>query len=165
MEIEFSGKIRELEQMLMSKDSEVNFLRESYESKLRKLERELNELRKRSGASLSSSAVDTMKQSLEEAYSLVSKLEKENKMLLARIDHLENDNVRRTEDNQRLYNLFEEKTKVTTIHPHVIVQPQPPTIIRQASPPRTIQASPVVIKTHAPAGKITSPVIVRRHPN
>lgn len=54
---------------------------------------------------------DNMKTVLNEAYGLITKLEKENNMLLHRIDHLEEDNTKRLSDNNRLYTIIENKNK------------------------------------------------------
>lgn len=52
-----------------------------------------------------------MKTVLNEAYGLITKLEKENNLLLHRIDHLEEDNTKRLSDNNRLYTIIENKNK------------------------------------------------------
>ena len=55
-----------------------------------------------------------MKHSLEEAYSLISKLEQENKLLLSRVGILESDNKNRRADSHYVYEMIEHRNKSNT---------------------------------------------------
>ena len=117
-ETEVAYKIRELESRLSGKETEIASQREFFESRIERLERELIDSRRKLQTTANPSnafASQSMKQSLEEAYNLISKLEQENKLLLSRVGHLESDNKKRRADSQFVYELMENKSKSNTV--------------------------------------------------
>jgi regulator of replication initiation timing len=111
----FSSRDKELVDFVQIVESKFNKDKQAMEDRVKELEAQvsrLKQVRSQSPSPLNSSVVKiTDSKELEEAYLIVERLEKENTLLLTRIDHLENASSRNKDETDKLYTIIEQKNK------------------------------------------------------
>lgn len=111
----FSSRDREIVDFVQLLETRFNKEKQSLEERVQELESQVNGLKKvRSQAPSPIKGVEiktTNGQELDEAYNIIERLEKENRLLLKRIDHLEHADSINKEETDKLYTIIEQKNK------------------------------------------------------
>jgi hypothetical protein len=111
----FSSRDREIVDLVQSIEDRFRDERKELKERVVYLEEEMSKLRKNRTAEQSAAkrpiANGEFHGELDEAYSTIDRLEKENRLLLTRIDQLSAESSRNREDTGLLYSIIEQKNK------------------------------------------------------